>query len=366
MKKKQKLKILLGVFFGLLITLSLSVAVFSFTKVRDTSSVIDELKQKSLHSLLEEANQLGNDSVESGEASLYAAALSDKVKQIGEKKMMKMILNRKNAPVFRVMLLQLADEAHWDLDYREMEPLLFDSEENPDVIDNILINMGVQGGYDDLLEKVFETDKGMHAFQALKMLFISNRERAMALARETMQNYKKVSEEKLRISVLETGPWLRELGTAEEKSSFLHFCEILLEDPAFPAGSDVTECVYYALSDLQTEDAIACIFASDKISDENKLCAVIEHTSLLLSMLQNNITKEKLETVLNALKYYPVADFIQPLQVLETQLSSLEPKLTAEEETALRKEIKRTVSNLQKNGEYVLKNTEEDIKTGDG
>lgn len=346
MKLKKNKKILLCSIIMLIVS---TVIVFAFLSA-NTASEIERLNKKSVSELFNAVNRLDKSSIESGEASLYAQALLDKMDDFGKEKMEKNIKDDKNSCLLRVMLLQLANEKKTELNYQELSNLVFDPDTDYDIKYNIVINIGSLGKSPELLEQIYHNAEEDIAFQAMRMLFLCDHERWYKLADEIIDNREKVSEKKLKSALLEMGAWINSFGSAEDIPVFISVCDELLRDVKI--SENIKECAFVALDQIKNKSSIMYIIRSDKISESQKVMAVYENVGVLLDMVSVSMTTEELNTVLAAMQIYPLKEFEAPLRQTLSELSGImHMSADSEEYEKLKTEIQSTLEQIEKYGE---------------
>ena len=342
---KRALFILLCCFLMSLI----GIGVYAYaTHLLSTSEAIDSLKNRSSNELFSEINGLDESSIESGDAAIYAEALSDAIKEFPAQKIENMIKNDKNSTILRVMLLQLAKELNIKLDYRNMTCLLTDPGIDNDIKYNIIINIGVSHENSDILEYLIQGDDDYLAFQSLKMLFINDKDKWYPIAREILNNRKQARQECLKAVLLEMGAWINAFGTAEMIPDYIRDCDKILRSNAY--GTEIIDSAFYSLCDLQSCDSIQYILSSELFPNEKKVYAVSENVEALSNTLCSEPSIKDLETVLLAIQYYPKAELLKPLQHFSGKIAVLYPELSYEKTIATEQKISDAIKML--NDEY--------------
>lgn len=152
--------------------------------------------------------------------------------------------------------------------------------------------------------------------------------------------------EKVRAAINVRSSRLADNSTAIERTEFISFCDDILSEYNKEEDDTVAGTVIFALSKVMSEETISYIVASDKIDRVTKAYCVEQNYRVLKSMLREDVPKEKLDIVIEAMRIFPLVDLAEPLQ----EVMSVQLRQRSVQAEKLAKELQEVLNLIEESG----------------
>lgn len=152
--------------------------------------------------------------------------------------------------------------------------------------------------------------------------------------------------EKVRAAINVRSSRLADNSTAIERTEFIGFCDGILREYYKEEDDTVAGTVIFALSRVMSEETISYIVASDKIDRITKAYCVEQNYRVLKSMIREDVPKEKLDIVIEAMRICPLVDLAEPLQ----EVMSVHLRQSSVQAAKLAKELQEVLSLIEESG----------------
>lgn len=323
------------------------------TTVQNEEIITEDLCKLSFAELVSKIN-FSSEQADSEGSIYFAEALKNKAKDISEKVILDEIMDSSNSTMLRVLLIQLCPVLGVEIDYDGLETLLDQEDVDFEIKRNILINLSESSSDLTALEEAALGGDERLAFQALKLLNFADPEKAGKIAVDILESFSGDVTYKVRAAIKVKALHLQTESTEKERADFISLCDSILCGNK-SNDSTVTDTVIFALSDMLSEESISYIINSDKIDSAAKVFCVNENYSTLKDMLGSEATEEEIETVLHAMKIFPIAEMEEPLRNLidkKSQIASTNDRVNITSE--LEDRINEIIDFIALNGEAVV------------
>ena len=316
-----------------------------FSNISETEAM-SKLSESSFDALLSDINAMG-DNVDMSDLIFHANALSEKAAvEVSQERIIKEIANEYNSDAARVILTQIYRRMGNDGNNTELVAMLERGDVDFEIKRNILLNLYQSPTANaDVFVKVALGEDNRLAFHAIKILNEVDSKAAIEIADGIIKGFDGDVTEKVCAAIKVKATQLRGSSDKGEILEFISFCDDILAKE-YKKDDIVTDTVIFALSDIMSVDAISYIVMSEKIDNIAKSYCINQNYSVLEKMLTGDATKTDVEIVSEAMRIYPIADMVSPLQsVLSSQLES-----RSDESDETTKQIQSIIEFVSENG----------------
>ncbi|MCL2022928.1 MAG: hypothetical protein FWG82_00970 [Oscillospiraceae bacterium] len=295
--------------------------------VKSEEEMIERLSRSSVSEIFDEVNTMGMANSEVAGYMYHASALLERLNEIPEELLLRIVENEKNNVMLRVLTIQLLDYENEDgkrllKDVSRFEKILLNEKEDSEVRQQIAITLSDEKS-NDVLEKVlFQTEDNYVGLQCLARLESNDRERgtiaaykiidigeinkklhmAVRVVSNQMVNFPNSS-----VSDKERDEWVAYLMGFYEK----------FEKESEPSEDlfDICSLIVFCLEDMYYKNAIYEILRIDDEFDGYKWIRVEANYQVLKDVLEKNPTDKDIEMIIEAMTIYPLVEVIEPLKV---------------------------------------------------
>lgn len=186
------------------------------------------------------------------------------------------------------------------------------------------------------LKNFFKENDNVLAISAIKKLMVNDLELNSEIVKEVLLSSQKVTDEKLIASYIGIGEYYNKKKSDNVKNIIV---EKMKNEFKRNNNEMVKDNIIYSLAKMNDLNILKYIINSKDIDKELKVSAIERNLVLLIETIQNDISEENLDFVLDVMQVHPITDINNDLK-----------KLTTNYQFSNNKKLLDTISYIEKNG----------------
>ncbi|EGG33990.1 hypothetical protein [Paenibacillus sp. HGF5] len=251
----------------------------------------------------------------------FAAELFDRDDEFSNEELLSLIKDTEKTIVTRNAMLELYQAKNKNNRNNELKELLKDKSFDREIQEKIIATTHFEKADVPLLESLVLDQEEMLSFQAMKQLRSLDKELALSLSQDILNEYKNYPEEKISAALKATSHYIKsnnsEKASLSQNSQATELINISLDIINSENYSPkLKDSAFFATSDLRSKEAILTILKQSNVDRELIVYAIDQNFYVLNEILLNDPSLEEIELIINAMEMHPITDLYDSLNTV--------------------------------------------------